>query len=427
MLNNIGIYYSILKNYQEMEKYHIMSVNLGNINSMVSLINYYKQIKNYPEMIKYCIMGLNLGNSNSMNTLVWYYENIDIDYPKMEKYYIMSTKLGNTDSMVNLGWYFQLKDINYKKMKKYWKMGANLGNIECISELGNYYRDHENYTEMKKYYLMGVKLGDYCIMGDLGDYYGDIAEDYVEMEKYYLMAIEESKSDFVPAMISLGNYHRDVTKNIDKMKEYYLMAIDLDGKYSIEELSEYYNGNDIDFFNFLYDLNKNEVILKKMKELLKNNEVKKSINLKIRYMKNTNTIIDDLYKNFVSKGIQSTIHPSNFKIISVSSGSQNGIDPLCGSEQKEYFIHSTILDSEYFKVIFEEKFKTVNEVHMYVNDFQTISDLLKFLYLKELDFQNIGSAKKSDIEKQRIQNLLKLSDEFMFVELKKLCEFYLLF
>jgi len=61
-MNNLAIYYHRIKNYDEMKKYYLMAIDLGNINSMVGLARYYDNIeKNYDMMKKYYLMAIDGG------------------------------------------------------------------------------------------------------------------------------------------------------------------------------------------------------------------------------------------------------------------------------------------------------------------------------------------------------------------------------
>jgi|SaaInlStandDraft_6_1057023.scaffolds.fasta_scaffold15043_2 TPR repeat protein len=156
-----GNYYKNIKNYDEMKKYYLMSIELGHSGSMNNLGYYYKNIKNYDEMKKYYLMAVELGQRNSMYNLGNYYQSIEKNYDEIKKYYLMAVELGHCDSMYNLGYYYQSIEKNYDEMKKYYLMAVELGNINSVNNLVNYYKNIEkNYDEMKKCYLMAIDLNN---------------------------------------------------------------------------------------------------------------------------------------------------------------------------------------------------------------------------------------------------------------------------
>src|SRR5438132_515423 len=58
-----GWYNYYKKNYSEMLKYYLLSVDQNNSYAMINLGLYYKGQKNYSEMEKYLLMAIDLNNS----------------------------------------------------------------------------------------------------------------------------------------------------------------------------------------------------------------------------------------------------------------------------------------------------------------------------------------------------------------------------
>jgi tetratricopeptide (TPR) repeat protein len=65
--------------------------NYKNKDALSKLINYYKANKNYEEMKKYCLMAIDLGDVEAIKNLAEYYKGEDDD-EEMKKYYLMAIK-----------------------------------------------------------------------------------------------------------------------------------------------------------------------------------------------------------------------------------------------------------------------------------------------------------------------------------------------
>ena len=128
ILNIIALYYGCkIKNYNEMKKYYLMAIKLGNYEAMHNLGNYYQYTeKNYNEMKKYYLMGIECS----------------IDVLIKENYKISNESLQY--SMYNLGcYYYDTK--NYDEMKKCYLLAIKLNNSDAMIRLRFYYRVHEEY------------------------------------------------------------------------------------------------------------------------------------------------------------------------------------------------------------------------------------------------------------------------------------------
>jgi TPR repeat protein len=109
--------------------------------------SYYGEIeKNYDQMKKYYLMAIDLGNSDAMNNLAYYYYTKD-DFEKMEKYYLMAIELGNSNAMKNLATYYYEKN-NFEKMEKYYLMAIELGNCYAMNSLATFYYNKHDFTPL---------------------------------------------------------------------------------------------------------------------------------------------------------------------------------------------------------------------------------------------------------------------------------------
>jgi tetratricopeptide (TPR) repeat protein len=159
---NLGVYYNIQENYDEMKKYYLMSIILNNSDAMFNLGLHYDAIEeNYDLAKKYYLMATELGNSNAMNNLAHYYRYVEENYDLTKKYFLMSINLNNSNAMNNLGYYYYDIEENYDLAKKYYLMAIKLDNAEAMNNLGFYYYNIvKNYDLAKEYILMAIKLGE---------------------------------------------------------------------------------------------------------------------------------------------------------------------------------------------------------------------------------------------------------------------------
>lgn len=373
----IGFHYQYtLKNYQEMTRHYLTAIGLKHADSSKLLGDYYLSIKKYKLMKKYYLIAIDLGSTGAMNSMAEYYENININPEEMEKYLLMSLHAGDNDALDLLIYYHRYVSEDYKKLEEY--------------------------------YSIAVEMDDCCMIGDYADYLKNIIKNYFLAEKYFIKSIEGSRYQHFFSLLSYANFHRDITKKHGEMIKYYQFAFESCSEIFIENIEKFYDNDPIEYFKLLYNLNiDNEILSKKLDEISKCKEIQHYINFSMEPVKHTNTIFTKLYNNYVSENIRCINgYISDFKIVAISE-----------EFSKEYFIHSLVLNSEYFHTLIDGDFKKSNEITMNVDTFETIDDLLKYLYLKEINFKNMNP--------KRIENLLKIADEFMFNELKKLCEIYI--
>jgi TPR repeat protein len=102
---NIGIYYEIKKDYDNMEKYYLMAIKQKHTTSMNNLGCYYQQKKDYENMMKYYLMAIEEKNKSAMYNLGFYYKK-QKDYENMIKYYSMAIKNGHELALTSLSNYF---------------------------------------------------------------------------------------------------------------------------------------------------------------------------------------------------------------------------------------------------------------------------------------------------------------------------------
>ena len=116
-MNNLGMYYSSIGNYDSMTKYYLKAIKLKNPIAMSNLGYYYCSIKKYDMMKKYYLKSIKLGNPTAMFNLGRYYEVVEKNYPLMKKYYINSSDLGGPYAMNYLIMYNITNDRNVKNLK----------------------------------------------------------------------------------------------------------------------------------------------------------------------------------------------------------------------------------------------------------------------------------------------------------------------
>jgi TPR repeat protein len=89
-MNNLGCYYQNIKIYDLSIKYFTLAADNGNIRAIFSLANYYRHINNYDLMKKYYLMAIEKECIEAMNKMYLHYKNIEKNQELMDKYYSMS-------------------------------------------------------------------------------------------------------------------------------------------------------------------------------------------------------------------------------------------------------------------------------------------------------------------------------------------------
>jgi len=272
---NLGIYYYGLKDYDNMKKYYLLAIEIGDSSAMNNLGLYYFEQGDYKNMIKYYLLSIEKENIYAILNLARYYKKKG-DFENMEKYYLMGIEKGESESMRELGDYYQEKS-DYENMVKYYEMAVSKNNTTAMNSLGIYYRDIRLYEDKaKEYFTMAINNKD-------NNGYYNIAilfyngKDYDNMNKYiledkhwnifynwlkingkyiynlglffknnknflrmihcYSLAIEKEGS--MKAMNALGDYYK-YHKDYIKMKKYYEMAIEKGNDKSMESIGDYY-------------------------------------------------------------------------------------------------------------------------------------------------------------------------------------------
>ena len=240
----------------------------------------------------------------------------------------------------------------------------------------------------------------------LGDYHRSVSKNYSEMERYYLMAIELGDVD---SMKKLAIYYSENTNPLDPLKyiiltdKYFLMSINLGNIEALELYVKYYNEKKLSVimysnFSKFYQSNEecHELIINKLKENIP------WIETQIKFENKNNKLFEHLYDNYIKDNLFCDVIPTDF---------------LISSKEKEYKIHSTVLNSDYFIALLDKGFKSQKEINSEFSN-KTIELFIQYLYTNKFDYQNI--------EKEVIKELIVLSDQYIFEDLKRSCKWILL-
>jgi len=131
-MNNLGHYYHIEKNYEEMKKYYLMAIELGNSNAMYNLGDYYKTIeKNYELMKKYYLIA---NIEQSKNALKKYYsnnmtENISDLFTLYSKNILLQNEIENLKKKI-VELEFTPGNIGYQETKSHFENVVHEINLE---------------------------------------------------------------------------------------------------------------------------------------------------------------------------------------------------------------------------------------------------------------------------------------------------------
>jgi hypothetical protein len=109
-----------------------------------------------------------------------------------------------------------------------------------------------------------------------------------------------------------------------------------------------------------------------------------------------------IYEKYIINNEPCNTIITDFTIIGIANGNV-----------KEFYIHSMILESNYFCILIDGEFKQQKSITIEVSSFKIIDILLKYLYLSEIDFTNITI--------DEITELHNLSDEYEFESLIVQC------
>lgn len=406
IINILGLYFNKNKNYDEMVKYYLIGIELKCCISMNKLAGYYFLINNFELMIKYYLMSIELNNVTAMLKLGDYY-NVEKKYDLMKKYYIMAIDLNNSTAMFKLGYYYQDIDVNIGLMEKYYLMAADQHNLSACNNIGFYYSNKiENHELAKKYYMMAIKLNCTVSMFNLAFHYTEIEKKYDLVEKYYLMAIALND---IPSMHNLAQCYHMIfdTKNDNLAIKYYTMAIELNYKKSLVNLELYFN-DDIEFFKFLINLKKTKIITDKISAL---KSIFKAYMIKCKLLNNLNNSSMLLFTNYLyNLYVQHNIkNDDGYKTDFVLNISYN-------NEIKIYYVHSFVLNFEYFRILIDGNFNKQTMMNINVLHSDTAYDFIKFLYTNEFDVDY------DNLNYDRIHSLFVLADNYGINCLSDFCK-----
>jgi TPR repeat protein len=197
LANYCGLYYCKEKKYDQAERYYLMAIDKGHINSMNNLGYMYEEIKKYDPAERYYLMAIEKGHIGAMHSLGYMYKKIK-KYDQAERYYLMAIENGCIDSMNNLGYmYRELK--KYDQSERYLLMGTDKGDIDAMHNLGSLYKKLKKYDQAERYYLMATDKGDINAIHNLGLLYNKLKK-YDQAERYYLMTLTIGSDDLEPTI-----------------------------------------------------------------------------------------------------------------------------------------------------------------------------------------------------------------------------------
>jgi TPR repeat protein len=127
---------------------------------LIKKAKYYYDIEDFEEMVKYYLMAISVGNNvTAMYNLGTYYYNIN-DFENMMKYYHMAIQNNDVHSMINMGAYYHSRK-DFEIMKLYYLRAIELGNSDAMFNMGRYYMDiKKDYDMGTKYYMMAAEKGN---------------------------------------------------------------------------------------------------------------------------------------------------------------------------------------------------------------------------------------------------------------------------
>lgn len=153
--------------YEEMKKYFLEAIALGNSSAMNDLAFYYQYKEIDPnKVIQYYKMAIESGNVNSCYNLgCFYHEQGDIE--NKVKYLTLASEKGDERAHFGLGIYFEEAKKDKALSYKYYKLAANAGMAKAHVALGDYYKDQGKFLEAKNEYFTALRGGcidaNYCL------------------------------------------------------------------------------------------------------------------------------------------------------------------------------------------------------------------------------------------------------------------------
>jgi TPR repeat protein len=160
-MNNLAYHYQYIEiNIELMLKYYNLAIENKFYLSSKNLAIYYYGISNFEEMDKYISILIELNTLQSTFELGVFFQYTEINYELMKKYYLISINLGNYLAMNNLAHYYQYKEINIELMLKYYNLAIEKNYVQSILNLINYYKNISNDEKINELYIKGILLGN---------------------------------------------------------------------------------------------------------------------------------------------------------------------------------------------------------------------------------------------------------------------------
>lgn len=250
-------YYDIKKNREKAKKYFKMASNKGLTCAMINLSNVYKDenhmqkyvkymekaitnndfskindlglyflsIKDYNNVEKYFTIGVKNGDSGSMNNLGHYHSTMG-DNEKAMDYFMMAAKKGCADAMGDIGILHE-KYKKYDEMEKYYLMAIEHGcsSIQVINNIEKYYINN----------MLNIKLLRLYVK------YENVYKRYKTIHQFKIMAISlslEDEKEYCEFLITYKFNDDDIlptgVKLLIKALTDKLTIYDLHFKYSME-------------------------------------------------------------------------------------------------------------------------------------------------------------------------------------------------
>ena len=155
---NLGAIYFINKDYDLMEKYYLLAIELGNCIAMGNFAEYNYINAKYELVEKYYLMAIELNDDIAMNNLGTYHIRTTKKYDLAEKYLMMAINLNNKSAMTNFAYYCS-EQKNYELMEKYYLMAIDLNHCLAMHRYGHYLINSGKKTDGYKYLVMAKEQG----------------------------------------------------------------------------------------------------------------------------------------------------------------------------------------------------------------------------------------------------------------------------
>lgn len=205
----LGDLFRVQRSYKKMKKYYSTAIFKSKNTKAMNHLGYYHYnvTKNYEEMERYYLMGLDLGDSESMYLMGEYHYFISKNFKEMEKYYLMASELRHGDAAYYLANYY-LKKEKYQEIENLYKTDLELGNIRSFYKLKFYFNNIKKIPEeMDKYCLIAIEQGF------------DEAYHELETTKGFLEFFEMTTSIEIPEK-HLPYHNNQINKHIEDLKFY---------------------------------------------------------------------------------------------------------------------------------------------------------------------------------------------------------------